>query len=191
MLNRLFGNYLVEKKCITQEQLEHLLPVPQELIADIETIAVVRKILTPTQVQAVLDKIDRSTTRFGDAALEEGLISDDRLDHLISFQTNAFMKFMQLLVNENFIRMDQLNQIISSFQTDNEYTDSQMNSLMLDDLEEIIKIFVPLKNKQLQRFRSITNKESHHLILSQQFVHRSSSKLSYLIHKAFQMSINH
>ncbi len=150
MLNRLFGNYLVEKKCITQEQLEHLLPVPQELIADIETIAVVRKVLTPAQVQTVFDKIDRSTTRFGDAALEEGLISDDRLDHLISFQTNAFMKFMQLLVNENYIRMDQLNQIISSFQTDNEYTDSQMNSLMLDDLEEIIKIFVPLKNKQLQ-----------------------------------------
>lgn len=150
MLNRLFGNYLVEKKCITQEQLEHLLPVPQELIADIETISVVRKVLTPTQVQTLLDKIDNSATRFGDAAVEEGLISDDRLDHLISFQTNSFMKFMQLLVNEHFIRMDQLNQIISSFQAENEYTDSQMNSLMLDDLEEIINIFVPLKNKQLQ-----------------------------------------
>lgn len=150
MLNRLFGNYLVEKKCITQEQLEHLLPVPQELIADIETISVVRKVLTPIQVQTLLDKIDDSATRFGDAAVEEGLISDDRLDHLISFQTNSFMKFMQLLVNEHFIRMDQLNQIISSFQAENEYTDSQINSLMLDDLEEIINIFVPLKSKQLQ-----------------------------------------
>lgn len=150
LLNRLFGNYLVEKKCITQEQLNHLLPVPSELIADLETIAIVRKVLTPVQVQTLLTQIGDSDTRFGEAALEEGLISDNRLDHLISFQTNSFMKFVQLLINESFIRIEQMNQIINSFQTENEYTDSQMDSLMLDDLEEIVKIFVPLKSPQLQ-----------------------------------------
>ena len=60
------------------------------------------------------------------------------------------MKFMQLLINQQYIRMDQLNQVISSFETEKEYTDSQMNSLILDDIEEITKIFVPLKSKQLQ-----------------------------------------
>lgn len=150
MLNRLFGNYLVEKKCITQEQLEHLLPVPHDLVAEIETIAVVRKVLTPAQVQTILSQKGSQTIRFGEAAVEEGFISDDRLDQLVSFQTNAFMKFMQLLINQQYIRMDQLNQVISSFEAEKEYTDSQMNSLILDDIEEITKIFVPLKNKQLQ-----------------------------------------
>lgn len=148
MLNRLFGNYLVEKKCITQEQLEALLPVPQDLTAKVETIVLVRKILLPAQVQELLEKTDESKD-FGVVALEEGLISDDRLDQLTSFQTNSFMKFMQLLVNEDYVRLEQLNQIISSFETEYEYTDAQMNSLMLDDLEEIIKIFVPLKNHHL------------------------------------------
>lgn len=150
MLNRLFGNYLVEKKCMTQEQLEHLLPVPKELKAEVATIAIVRKVLTPAQVQALLAKREDAAVHFGEAAVEEGLISDDRLDQLVSFQTNAFMKFMQLLVNENYVRTDQLNQIISSFQMEHEYTDSQLNSMMLDDLEEIVKIFVPLKSPQLQ-----------------------------------------
>lgn len=148
MLNRLFGNYLVEKKCITQEQLEALLPVPQDLTAKVETIVLVRKILLPAQVQELLEKTDESKD-FGVVALEEGLISDDRLDQLTSFQTNSFMKFMQLLVNEDYVRLEQLNQIISSFETEYEYTDTQMNSLMLDDLEEIIRIFVPLKNHHL------------------------------------------
>ena len=148
MLNRLFGNYLVEKKCITQEQLEALLPVPQELTAKVETVVLVRKILLPAQVQELLEKTDESKD-FGVVALEEGLISDDRLDQLTSFQTNSFMKFMQLLVNEDYVRLEQLNQIISSFETEYEYTDAQMNSLMLDDLEEIIRIFVPLKNHNL------------------------------------------
>ncbi len=148
MLNRLFGNYLVEKKCITQEQLEALLPVPQELTAKVETIVLVRKILLPAQVQELLEKMDESKD-FGVVALEEGLISDDRLDQLTSFQTNSFMKFMQFLVNKDYVRLEQLNQIISSFETEYEYTDAQMNSLMLDDLEEIIRIFVPLKNHHL------------------------------------------
>ncbi len=148
MLNRLFGNYLVEKKCITQEQLEALLPVPQELTAKFETIVLVRKILLPAQVQELLEKMDESKD-FGVVALEEGLISDDRLDQLTSFQTNSFMKFMQFLVNKDYVRLEQLNQIISSFETEYEYTDAQMNSLMLDDLEEIIRIFVPLKNHHL------------------------------------------
>lgn len=153
MLNRLFGNYLVTKKCITQEQLNKLLPVPKELVAEIETISIVRRVLTPAQVQELMDKKTDKTVRFGDIAMEEGYISDDRLDQLVSFQTNAFMKFMQSLVNENFVRLDQLNQIINAFQTENEYTDEQMDSLILDDLEEIINIFVPLKNK---RFKELT-----------------------------------
>ena len=148
MLNRLFGNYLVEKKCITQEQLEQLLPVPQEVTAKIETIVLVRKILLPAQVQTLLESLNEAE-EFGEIAVKEGLISDDRLEQLTSFQTNSFMKFMQLLVNEEYIRLDQLNQIISSFETEYEYTDAQMNSLVLNDLEEIIRIFVPLKNHHL------------------------------------------
>ena len=90
MLNRLFGNYLVAKKCITQEQLEQLLPVPQDVIAKVETIVLVRKILLPAQVQALLEKKDESTS-FEEAVVEEGLISDDRLEQLTSFQTNSFI----------------------------------------------------------------------------------------------------
>ena len=148
MLNRLFGNYLVEKKCITQEQLEKLLPVPQTVTAKIETIVLVRKILLPAQVQAILESMNDSDD-FGEMVVKEGLVSDDRLEQLTSFQTNSFMKFMQLMVNEDYIRLDQLNQIISSFETEYEYTDAQMNSLMLDDLEEVIRIFVPLKNRHM------------------------------------------
>lgn len=148
MLNRLFGNYLVDKKCITQEQLEQLLPVPQNVTAKIETIILVRKILLPTQVQTMLESMGNSDD-FGEMIVKEGLISDDRLEQLTSFQTNSFMKFMQLLVNEDYIRLEQLNQIISSFETEYEYTDAQMNSLMLNDLEEVIRIFVPLKNRHL------------------------------------------
>lgn len=148
MLNRLLGNYLVEKKCITQEQLEQLLPVPQELTAKLETIVLVRKLLLPAQVLTLLEKKDELID-FGEAAVEEGLISDDRLEQLTTFQTNSFMKFMQLLVNANYVRLEQLNQVISSFEAEYEYTDAQMNSLMLDDLEAIIRIFVPLKNHNL------------------------------------------
>ncbi len=149
MLNRLFGNYLVEKQYVTQEQLEQLLPVPQDMTVKLETVALVRKVLQPAQVQMLLEKMD-DTANFGDTAVEEGLISEERLEQLVSFQTNSFMKFMQLLTDKDYVRLEQLNQVISSFEEECEYSDAQMDSLILDDLEEIIKIFIPLKNHNLQ-----------------------------------------
>ena len=43
MINRLFGNYLVEKKVLTQTQLDDLLPVQKDFKAEVETIAVINK----------------------------------------------------------------------------------------------------------------------------------------------------
>ena len=43
MINRLFGNYLVDKKVLTQTQLDDLLPVQKDFKAEVETIAVINK----------------------------------------------------------------------------------------------------------------------------------------------------
>lgn len=150
MLNRLMGNYLVEKEYITQEQLEQLLPVPHDLSADIEVIAVIRKALTAAQVDELLDKKENLSVRFGEFAVEEGLITDDRLDELIALESNPFMRFMQLLLNHQFLRIEQLLPTLHSFQEESGYTEEHLESLILDDLEEIIKIFVPTEDTILQ-----------------------------------------
>jgi CheY-specific phosphatase CheX len=150
MLNRLFGNFLVEKQNLTQEQLDSLLPVDKEFKAEVETIVVILKIMTPAAVIGLLDKIDRENERFGDKAVDEGCITDDKLDTILTYQNNSFMKFAQLLINNNYVSYENINKLIDSFQTEKGYSNSQIDSLIHDDLEQCVNIFVPLRSTSLK-----------------------------------------
>lgn len=150
MLNRLFGNYLVEKGKLTLEQLNILLPVKKEFKAGVEIIAVITKAMTSTAVQELLNSIDKEIEHFGETAVSQGLITDDKLDELLAYQSNNFMKFAQLLVDQGYVSYDTINHEMDEFQQKKELNDVQLSALIHDDLDQCINIFIPLKSPQLK-----------------------------------------
>lgn len=146
MLNRLFGNYLVEKGKLTSEQLDTLLPVKQQFKAEVEVIAIITKAMTPAAVMELLDKDEP----FGEAAMNAGLITDDKLDDLLVHQSNNFMKFLQLLVNNGYLSYGDIHQELNAFQQKNGYNDAQLSALVQNDLEQCIELFVQLDNPALK-----------------------------------------
>ncbi len=150
MLNRLFGNYLVEKGKLTMDQLNTLLPVKKEFKAGVEIIAVITKVMTPTAVLKLMNSIDKEMEHFGEMAVNQGLITDDKLDELLSFESNNFMKFAQLLVDQEYVTYDSINYEMDEFQQKRELNDVQLSALIHDDLDQCINIFVPLKSSQLK-----------------------------------------
>lgn len=152
MLNRLFGNYLVEKQLLKQEQLDDLLPVPKDLKAEVETIAVINKVISSATAQELLKQIDKSAERFGETAIDAGYLTDEKLDEILTYQSNAFMKFVQELLNANVLGMEQVNPLLDEFQQNGEFSDAELSSLIHDDLEQCVNIFVPLKANRLKEF---------------------------------------
>lgn len=150
MLNRLFGNYLVEKGKMTLEQLNALLPVKEELKAGVEIIAIILKIMSPAAVRELSERMDKANEHFGEAAVNSGIINDDKLDEILAYQSNAFMRFVQLLVDNGYISYDTINHELDEFQQKKEFNDVQLSALIHDDLEQCINIFVPLKSSQLK-----------------------------------------
>lgn len=150
MLNRLFGNYLVEKGKITLEQLDTLLPVREEFKAGVEIIAIITKVMAPAVVQELSEHIDKASEHFGEAAVNSGIITDDKLDEILAYQSNAFMKFVQLLVDNGYVSYENINHELDEFQQEKELNDVQLSALIHDDLEHCISIFVPLKSRQLK-----------------------------------------
>ncbi len=150
MLNRLFGNYLVEKNTLTAQQLDELLPVPKNFNAEVETIAVITKMILPSAAQELLGSIDKSKTRFGDAAIEAGYIDDEKLEQILSYQSNTFMKFIQLILDNGYLSPEKINPLLDDFQKDSEFSEEQMSALIHDDLAQCVEIFVPLKSPQLK-----------------------------------------
>jgi len=150
MLNRLFGNYLVEKGKLTSEQLDTLLPVKMQFNAEVEVIAIVTKVMTPAAVLELSESIDKENEHFGEAAVNAGLITDNKLDDLLAYQSNNFMKFIQLLVDKEYLSYRDINHELNAFQQKNEFDDEQLNALIDDDLEQCINIFVQLENPALK-----------------------------------------
>ena len=143
MINRLFGNYLVDKKVLTQTQLDDLLPVQKDFKAEVETIAVINKVLTAAVAQELLGRIDKNTEHFGEAAIEAAYLTDEKLDEILTYQTNAFMKFVQSMIDNHFLDLGQINHFLDEFQRMGGYTDAQISALIHDDVEECMHIFVP------------------------------------------------
>lgn len=152
MINRLFGNYLVEKQILSQNQLDDLLPVQKEMKAKVETIAVINKVLTSTAAQELLEQIDENKEHFGEAAIEAGYLSDEKLDEILTYQSNSFMKFVQSLLDQGAFGLEQINSFLDEFQQCGGYDDAQVSALIHDDLEQCIQIFVPLKSEQLKEY---------------------------------------
>ncbi len=167
MLNRLFGNYLVEKGKITLEALNALLAAKEEIKAGVEVIAIITKAMTPAAVKELSMNINKDSELFGEAAVDASIITDDKLDELLAYQSNAFMKFIQLLVDNGCLSYEDINHELDAFQQKSGFSDVQLNALIHDDVEQCVNIFVPLKSQNLkeltmtlvQTFRRIIDKD--------------------------------
>lgn len=129
-----------------------MLPVPKDLKAEVETIAVINKVISSATAQELLKQIDKSAERFGETAIDAGYLTDEKLDEILTYQSNAFMKFVQELLNANVLGMEQVNPLLDEFQQNGEFSDAQLSSLIHDDLEQCVNIFVPLKANRLKEF---------------------------------------
>lgn len=151
MLNRLVGNYLVKKGMMSQEVLDSMLPISKEMKAEVCTIAAINRVLTFSQIQEILNKTNRrGSVRFGDVAVEEGLLTDDRLEQILTYRSNSFMIFVQTMLNKGVITMGQINQLLDEFQMEEQYDPSQFQALLLDDVERIVDIFTPIPNQNMK-----------------------------------------
>ena len=116
MINRLFGNYLVDKKVLAQTQLDDLLPVQKDFKAEVETIAVINKVISAAMAQELLERIDKNSERFGEAAIDAEYLTDEKLDEILTYQSNAFMKFVQSMIDKHFLELGQINHFLDEFQ---------------------------------------------------------------------------
>ncbi len=190
MINRLFGNYLVEKQILSQSQLDDLLPVQKDFKAAVETIAVINKVLTSAAAQELLEQIDKDKEHFGEAAIEAGFLSDEKLDEILTYQTNTFMKFVQSLLDRGTFSLEQINPFLNEFQQLGGYSDAQISSLIHDDLEACIYIFVPLKSERLKEYTLTLVRTIRRLIDSDTYLDKAYTARSLQLDKyACQMIV--
>lgn len=155
MIASIVGNYLKDKDLLSEEQLYDLLLEHRKVRAKLGTIAVSEGLMTQEEaerinrLQAIMDM------RFGDIAIEEGYLTEGQVESLLKKQGNAYMGFAQALENQRLMLVEQLEQILVDFQYDNNFTASDIETLKSDDVDQILRLFLPLEGEKYEKIASI------------------------------------
>ncbi|MBP3603527.1 MAG: chemotaxis protein CheX [Lachnospiraceae bacterium] len=145
MVTSIVGNYLIQRGMITPEQYKDILKEQRKVRVKLGLIAVAEGLMTQeeanrvNQLQAVMDM------RFGDIAVSKGYLTEGQVESLLKKQGNAYLTFAQALENQQLMTVEQLDQCLVDFQYANNLTASDMEALKSDDIEKILRLYLPME----------------------------------------------
>ena len=156
MISRLFGAYLVKEGKLTQARLETVFETMRKVRVKLGLIAVSEKLMTTQQsdevnrLQAIVDK------RFGDIAVEKGYLTEEQVSRLLGLQGNQYLSFVQSIVDNDFMQMDDIESALAAYQNENGFTLTDIESLKSGDSDRIIPLFLP---------NNITEYQTEHILV--------------------------
>ncbi len=148
MVEYILGNYLAESGKITREQLKMVMEKQDSVRVKLGLIAVSEGMMTleeaerVNRLQAIEDK------RFGDIAIEKGYLTRLQLDKLLKKQGSAYLIFVQTLVNEGLVALDELDWLLNDFRQENGYSFSELEDIKSDEADRIVPLLLPEGGKQ-------------------------------------------
>lgn len=147
MFIKCLGEYLVEKKYVTKEQLDAIIEQQTSSRVKLGLIAVSEKMLTLQQADRVNMLQSSRDKRFGDIAVEEGYLTDSQVSTLLSLQGNSYLKFIQTIIDMGYLKIEEIDNIINDFKNEKDYSYEDIESLKSGDIDRIINIFIKTDNQ--------------------------------------------
>lgn len=141
MFSQLFGEYLVGKKVIQENDLENVLRNQQSARVKLGTIAVSEGMLTEGEADDINHIQTHEDKRFGDIAVEKGYLTQEQVEGLLGKQGNPFMKFLQLLTDDLHLSVSDIDMHLHAYQKEHGFTDDEMTSMKNDDIEGICAMY--------------------------------------------------
>lgn len=155
MVEYIIGNYMAATGRITPEQLERVIQIQDRVRVKLGLAAVAEGLISEEQaeeinrLQAVMDK------RFGDIAVEKGYLTAEQLGHLLKVQGNEYLVFIQTLVDEGLVKVEEMDGIIEEFKEANDFTRSEIETIKSGEAERIVPIYLPQEAMKYQEIIGI------------------------------------
>lgn len=152
MVEYILGNYLTEKEIISKPQLKQILEKMDGTRVKMGLLAVEEGMLTPQQateinrLQAVMDQ------RFGDIAVVKGFLTQEQVESLLRKQGNGYLAFVQTLIDEEIMKLEEVNALLAEFAAKNGFGENQIEDLKSDDVDRIIPLYIP---KEAEKYTEI------------------------------------
>lgn len=100
MFTQFFGNYLLNQKLVTPEQLVDALQEKQNTRMKLGVLAINAGYMTASQVERVHELQSKMDKRIGDIAVELGYMTEDQVMELLHAQPLGYLLLGQALVDK-------------------------------------------------------------------------------------------
>jgi CheY-specific phosphatase CheX len=140
MFCRCFGNYLLGKNIITQDQFSQILEYGKSNRVKLGLIAVEQKLLTVAKADEINQLQMKMDKRFGDIAIEKGYLNEDEVSRLLKLQGNPYLLFVQAALDNDILSKEKVDACLVGFQQENGYSHADMEALKSDDTEKVVSV---------------------------------------------------
>lgn len=148
MVEYILGNYLVETGKITKDQLGEVIAKQDSVRVKLGLIAVAEGMMTTRQAEEVNLLQAVKDMRFGDIAIEEGYLNEEQVEKLLKKQGNAYLMFIQNLVDMDLVAMEDMDWLLDDFKKANNYSNSDLEDIKSDDVDRILPLLLPDEAQQ-------------------------------------------
>ena len=179
MFIQLFGNFLVEKAVITEEQKVSFQKELQDTRVKMGTIAVADGLINEAQAEEINHAQTQQDRRFGDIAIEMGYLTDAQISDIIKKQGDSAMKFYQLLTDKAGIAMNDIEANLEEFKKAQGFTDEELDALKRDDIDKIISVYAIVRDTDIPDLASLVMRNLIRFVTSDFYFGRMKKVTDY------------
>lgn len=132
MYSQFFGNYLLNEKLVTSEELLFALQGLKSKQAKLGALAVHFGYMTASQVEEVHILQTHEDKMFGDIAIEKNYITQEQIDELISFQKPTYILLGEVLIEEDILTIEEFENALEKYKSIYAITDNELKAQSAD-----------------------------------------------------------
>ncbi len=145
MFNRYFGNYILQKKIITPEQLKRVLSEQKSERVKLGVLAIEAGYMTALQVESVHKLQVIQDKRFGEIAIAEGLMDEETLMTLLNKQKTSQVMLGQILVDEELVSYEDYERLLTDYKKDSGFSDEEIEILKSNNTDDIVSLIINIE----------------------------------------------
>ncbi|WP_291634808.1 hypothetical protein [Clostridium sp.] len=144
MFSQYFGQYLLNEKYLTAEQLKASLEYQQSVRLKLGVLAINAGYMNAQQASEVHQMQAKADKRFGELAVDKAYLKEEQVEELLSSQRFGHLLLAQASIDKNYMSLDEFEKAIYEYKEKYNISERQFDALQRDDVEEIINIYVNL-----------------------------------------------
>ena len=152
MVENILGSFLVETGRVEKSLLSKLMKEQDETRVKLGQIAVSEGMMTLDQTNEVNILQSAMDQRFGDIAVAKGYLTNEQVAYLLKKQGDPYLTFIQTLINNDVLKMDELDSVLEDFCVKNGFTDAQLADFKTGDVNKIVPLFL---NAETEKYSDI------------------------------------